>query len=289
MIIGANQHRTPFDIAFLRTLPYTLGANGLPADAAADRVQLHTHLLAARSTQADSPVYQLVALEPPLLDDLGADVFRERALYVDAVALDLGVASRVSVEEVRHVEAAIECVQDLESRLLIELLVAYREVRAWDEMVRVVGTISQPLASTPRIRELHALALNRLGRRVAASDVLTQLIADRGPSAETYGLLGRVYKDQWLQCAAGDPRAHGYLKRAINAYQRGFEADPMNWYPGINALTLMRAGGLDEDHIPDLLPVVRYAVRRRITLGTGDYWTHATCLSSQCSTGTARR
>ena len=278
VIIGANDHRPPFDIAFLRTLPYSLGPNGLPTDVATDRAQLRTHLEAARTTLTDSPVYQLVELEAPLLDHLAADVFRERALYVDRVGRDLAAAGRESVEAVRHIEGQMDSVDDLESRLLIDLLVAYRDVKAWDDIVRLVVTIPQPLASTPRVRELHALALNRLTQREAAAEILTQLIAERGQSAETYGLLGRVYKDQWLSLPRDDARARGFLKRAIDAYRRGFEADPMDWYPGINALTLMRAGGLDEDHIPDLLPVVRFAVRRRITLGTGDYWTHATML-----------
>ena len=42
-----------------------------------------------------------------------------------------------------------------------------------------------------------ALALNRDGKGEEAEKVLLDLIKKRGPSSETYGILGRVYKDRW--------------------------------------------------------------------------------------------
>ena len=47
------------------------------------------------------------------------------------------------------------------------------------------------------VREQLGLALNRAGRGEEAERVLTSLIEERGPSSETYGILGRVYKDRW--------------------------------------------------------------------------------------------
>jgi hypothetical protein len=39
--------------------------------------------------------------------------------------------------------------------------------------------------------------LNRLKRRAEAEAVLLEVIQEQGPSSETNGLLGRVYKDGW--------------------------------------------------------------------------------------------
>ena len=55
----------------------------------------------------------------------------------------------------------------------------------------------KPLAQSVLVQEQLALALNRAGRGEEAERVLTALLADRGPSSETYGILGRVYKDGW--------------------------------------------------------------------------------------------
>ena len=45
--------------------------------------------------------------------------------------------------------------------------------------------------NTVLAREQYAFALNRAGQDEAAEAVLRRVIEDRGPSSETYGLLGR--------------------------------------------------------------------------------------------------
>ena len=60
-----------------------------------------------------------------------------------------------------------------------------------------------PLAATALVQEQLALALNRTGRGDEAERVLQDLIDRRGPSSETYGLLGRVYKDRWAEAKSG--------------------------------------------------------------------------------------
>lgn len=85
------------------------------------------------------------------------------------------------------------------------------------------------------------MALNRAGRGKEAETVLINLLDNRGPSSETYGILGRVYKDRW-EAAVKDGEqffAQGLLDKAIEAYLKSFEADWRDGYPGINAVTLM--------------------------------------------------
>jgi hypothetical protein len=91
-------------------------------------------------------------------------------------------------------------------------------------------------------------------------------------------LLGRVFKDRWQSALkeGSSLRAAGHLDNAIDAYRRGFEADWRDAYPGVNAVTLMELGDPGGAAQQDLLPVVRYANRRRIDGGAPDYWDHAT-------------
>jgi hypothetical protein len=130
------------------------------------------------------------------------------------------------------------------------------------------------------VQEQLALALNRIGRGENAVGVLTELLARRGASSETYGILGRVYKDRW-QAALTDGDtflADGLLDHAIEAYRKGFETDWRDAYPGINAVTLMELRTPPVPQREELLPVVRYAVERRVVTGKPDYWDYATLL-----------
>jgi hypothetical protein len=70
------------------------------------------------------------------------------------------------------------------------------------------------------VQEQLGFALNRVGRGEEAERVLLDLITKRGPSSETYGILGRVYKDRWVaaQKAGDEFLATGLLEKAIENY-----------------------------------------------------------------------
>lgn len=89
-------------------------------------------------------------------------------------------------------------------------------------MIDLVPKMSPPLAARVMMQEQLALALNRVGRGEEAEKILLDLTAKRGPSSETYGILGRVYKDRWEAAANNGYTmlAKGLLKKAIDAYQR---------------------------------------------------------------------
>jgi hypothetical protein len=146
-------------------------------------------------------------------------------------------------------------------------------------MVRLVEAMPEPVRRTLLVREQYGFALNRDDRGEDAERVLLELVEEHGESSETLGLLGRVYKDRWAAAREESALvAEGHLDQAIDAYRRGFEADWRDAYPGINAVTLMEIrdpGGAAQQA---LVPVVRYANRRRIDGRGADYWDHATRL-----------
>src|SRR5262249_59396821 len=129
-------------------------------------------------------------------------------------------------------------------------------------------------AATTLVQEQLGLALNRAGRGDDAERVLRELIEARGPSSETCGILGRVYKDRWEAArAAGETfAARGLLDKAIATYLQGFVTDWRDAYPGVNTVTLMELKEPPDARRLQLIPIVAYAVERRIAAGKPDYW-----------------
>jgi tetratricopeptide (TPR) repeat protein len=178
------------------------------------------------------------------------------------------------------VEKELGEVADLDTGVAIDLMLSYRALSAWEDMVNLIQRFSAPLVQTVMVREQLGFALNRLKRRDEAQRVLLKLIDERGPSSETCGILGRVYKDQWEDATKAENAllANGYLDKAIKMYLQGFQADWRDFYPGINAITLMELRNPPDERRKELVPVVRYAVQRKIEKGKPDYWDHATLL-----------
>jgi hypothetical protein len=280
VLIAAGVGGIPFDLAPDRVLPYGLDPAGVPVAPEHDGERLTEALRAAREASTDSPVFQLVDdLPTPEIDRAKTDIFRDQADYSATAKRRLAAARGSGVDALREAERELGSLEDVEAGITVDLFLSYRAIRAWDEMIRLAGRMPRPLAETVMVREQLGFALNRLGRSDEAEAVLRGVLEQRGPSSETYGLLGRVYKDRWAAERERSPaRARGFLRQAVDAYRRGFEADWRDAYPGINAVTLMEIldpGGEEQQR---LVPVVRYAAERRVADGRADYWDHATRL-----------
>jgi len=170
-------------------------------------------------------------------------------------------------------------VADADPAVVVDLFLSYRAVKDWSAMVSLTERMAPPLRQTILVQEQLGLALNRIGRHAEAEHVLQSLIATHGPSSESNGILGRVYKDLWEKAkTSGSPAARGYLTKAIDTYLRGFEADWRDAYPGVNAVTLMELADPPDSRQQDLMPVVTYAVQRRLQSKSPDYWDYATLL-----------
>jgi tetratricopeptide (TPR) repeat protein len=281
VLVFAEGGRLPFDVAPLRAMPYQLDG-GKPANAEATRGALAKQLEAARARTQDSPVFQLLNWTTvPDIAHVKTDVFRERAEYSARHKAELATARKAgpaAAEQLHAIEQSLGRLEDNEAGVVIDLFLSYRAIKGWDDMVRLVGRMDKALRNTVMVQEQLALALNRLGKRDEAEQVLTTLIERRGPSSETYGILGRVYKDSWEDAArAGEKlRARALLDQAIDAYLLGFQADPRDAYPGVNAITLMEVRDPPDPRRLKLVPVVQYAVERKMASGSPDYWDYAT-------------
>ncbi len=279
VLIAGSGMRLPFDVAPLRAIRYELDSVGLPANTQEARQQLAERLKKCRNPSDDSPLYQLLTGIPrPDIERLKTDSFRDVVEYSKKMKSRLNDARNKGSEAVAEVEKEI-CVVDADPAIVVDLYLSYRATNDWSAMVSLVEKMSPPIKRTILVQEQLGFALNRLERHADAEHVLKELISNYGPSSESNGILGRVYKDQWAKAKAfGDPAAAGYLRKAIDTYLKGFEVDWRDAYPGVNAVTMMEVADPPDSRQRDLLPVVMYAVRRRLESRNPDYWDYATLL-----------
>jgi hypothetical protein len=273
----------PFDVALLRGLPYGLGADGKPSRTAADCAALTARLKAARELNTDSPVYQMVEGFPDI-QRLKTDVFRDRVDYSRQMKDRLRNARETGADAVHAVEnelaASPTWTVDTEAAILVDLYLSYRAVKDWPAMMSLAAKMPPHLSATTMVQEQLGFALNRAGKPDDAEAVLKAVIERHGPSSETCGILGRVYKDRWEAALRANENfaAKGWLSKAIETYLQGFESDWRDAYPGVNAVTLMELKEPPDPRRAKIIPVVAYAVERRISAGQPDYWDHATRL-----------
>lgn len=281
--------KLPFDIALLRGMYYGVDERGVPnANAKTKIAAAITDQLSEmrQNPHDDSPVYQLIGdLSRDYVGHESTDIFREQAEYARdikeglATARSKGGGALAAIDEIAA-RPGMQLLNEVETGVIIDLMLSYRAVAAWDKIIDLYGRMPRPLQLTTMVQEQYALALNRANRGDEAERVLINLIKERGPSSETNGILGRIYKDRWdiAQKAKEKFKAAGELRKAIDAYAAGFDADWRDPYPGINACTLMEMQDKPDPRQRDIMPVVRYAALRRAQRPTADYWDHATML-----------
>lgn len=295
--IYARHQPIPFDLNFLRALPYELGSQNRFDKQEADALR---QALAARLRQLreiageedtiDSPLFQLLGEWKPDISRLKTDIFREQVRYSESRKTEMVRARSMSKAEGREalhrIQSNLGNLDNQEAGVLVDLLLSYRALSDWTGMVELYEAMPAILERQVMVREQLAFALNRRAGqpersenerqqdRQRALQILAEVESEQGPSSETCGLVGRVYKDLWDETRSSAPRmARGYLKKTIEAYVRGFESDWRDAYPGVNAVTLLdiRGNAKSLGERDRLLPVVRFAAEQRLKGTTSDY------------------
>jgi hypothetical protein len=289
--VFAGSHELPFDVRYLRSMPYALGDQNTFTDqnAQALREGLARTLRTAREVAvsdaaADSPLFHLLqGYRAPELAHLVTDTFRDRVRYSELLRQRIKTARRApkpeAPEQLRAIQVELAAnVDAVELGGLVDLFLSYRAVEAFDRIIELYAILPVELQRTVMVREQLAFAYNRLGEGERALELLKAVESERGANPETCGLIGRIHKDRWAEARKDPVAAAGHLDTALEAYLRGYEADWRDFYPGINALTLLDVRGRPEDlSLKDrLLPVVEYAVERRSAGKQPGYWEHAT-------------
>jgi tetratricopeptide (TPR) repeat protein len=287
----ADCRQPPVDVHSLTPLPYRFAEGNRfgPGEAAELATNLTRRLLDLKSGArehrgADIPLLQLLSdYRVPEVAHLKTDVFRDRVAYSASLKADLARArAKGGIDAAAAIEAGLGNFENIEIGVLVDLYLTWRALSQWDRMIGLYKRLPYALQRAVMIREQLGFALNRMGRREEALDVLEHVLKQQGASSETLSLIGRVYKDQWIEVRRyGDRlRAEVYLKKAIEAYSAGFTVDCRDAHPGINAVTLLDIHGSPESLLrkSELLPVVRFAVQQRLDGTKPFYWEWAALL-----------
>jgi hypothetical protein len=283
----------PFDVACVRAIPYAL-ENGRIAEAAASELResiiRRIHDALQGPVTKDSPLFQLFDGFPGIeISHELTDVFRDRVEYSARFRSSLAEARAIkpredAIRRLQEIESDLGDLRAIEKGVLVDLFLSLRDVSGWNEMINLYERFPADVRSAVICRQQYALALNRRAEgndREQAIAVLEQLIKEHGLSAETGGILGRIYKDKYQEAKReGRIDAEFFLDQAIDAYRKGFEAEPADYYPGVNAINLLLQKGDPEslEQVDYLTPLVSFAVARRGGLNSTDYWDLATVL-----------
>jgi hypothetical protein len=282
VILFAEGTTLPFDIALLRGIPYRTGEGGVPLEPESCSARVAQQLREARANpHDDSPLFQLIHDMPRHeVDHSKTDLFRATFDYSRKYKERLAEALAKGEAAVNAIaaEPALKNLDAIEAGVVIDLYLSLRDVKNYKGMIELYDRMPAPLKRARITREQLAFALNREGRGIEAEGVLKEVIAEFGPSSETNGLLGRIYKDRWDAAKkAGKIEAPALLKNAIEAYLTGFQTDWRDAYPGVNAVTLMEMQSKPDPRQAEILPVVRYAAAQKAKR-SADYWDYATLL-----------
>ncbi len=288
-----------FDVAPLRAFPYDF------TDGAIIDVQQQTEALATlikinlnnQKAQEDSPIGQLITTYKfPNLDYLQEDAasFTDWVKSTNASKDELGAqvknwkqagkennadGQKDAVQKVKAIEIAEGSGLKYNYDLLHVLLDSYKSMGAFAEIARMLSpVVNGAVTENVFLQQQLAFAYNKIKQREDAEKILLAIIDKYGTDSETNGLLGAVYKGMMDDNITDDLLHQEYLTKAADSYLAGFEADPRNFYPGINALTLMFLSEQADARFNRFMPVVTYAAERQLASKTKDYWVQATML-----------
>jgi len=275
--IFAFDAELPFDLKMERTIPYKLSQEGSLIDADEEIEKLVTKIEYCRNnTHTDSPVFQLVDgfKVTHNLSHEKTDVFRKQAEYDNDIKGQLFEARNESKEKVCSIWDELKPISEKSAGIVVDLFLSLRAISAFKEMVNLYEEMDEPLKQTKLVREQFGFALNRIGEKKKAEKILKDIIEEYGFDPETNGILGRVYKDQFLdQQNKNSVLAKAHLKKAIECYRKGFDADFRDAYPGVNLVSLAEIAG-ESEIVSEYLPIVEFAAKRRMK--NPDYWDLAT-------------
>ena len=290
VIINAYSSRPPFDLASMRWLGYHIEGGRL-SEPEADRL---IEILAGELREArendfpDSPIFDLFpGYGVTIPAEIGSRLITRRdpseslrRSLLDATRGERG--ARLSM--LQPLEGPILARAASDPALAADLLTAYRDASAWGEVVRVAEKLPSEVGQRPLVQQQLAMALNRRGLpgdRERATGILLELAHTQG-DAETYGMLGRIFKDRYRETGGAAD-----LDAAVEHYRHGHERSSSDYYAGINLVTLLKVKGDPNalQEIQQLLPGLRQRLEKEVESGRVDYWNVATRLELECVTG----
>ncbi|TNM94758.1 mitogen-activated protein kinase kinase kinase 5 isoform X2 [Takifugu flavidus] len=172
--------------------------------------------------------------------------FREMILNEIRKARELYSGTELAAE-LSRIQHRLDNVECLSVDIVINLLLTYRDIQDYESIVKLVETLEKlptfdPMAH-PHVKFHYAFALNRRnlpGDRQKALDIMLPLVeAEEQVASDIYCLVGRIYKDMFLESHFTDTQSRD---SGTHWFKRGFESEP-TLHSGINYAVLLLAAG----------------------------------------------
>ncbi|MFM9087233.1 MAG: TRAFs-binding domain-containing protein, partial [Cyanobium sp.] len=162
LTIFAKHQKVPFDVNFLRSLPYDLGKDNAFGEvearalreAVGKRLQELRELVISQAP-VDSPLFQLLSeWKPPEISHMKTDVFREQvqlnegfkrrlsAIRSKAKRPDLLAEAKLDLSELRQEIGALDAV---DAGTTIDLFLSYRALEDWESMIALYQQMPEVL------------------------------------------------------------------------------------------------------------------------------------------------
>jgi tetratricopeptide (TPR) repeat protein len=304
--IQAGRAYMPFDVFNVRTIPYHITPEGLPDP---EHIEKDKAAIArvTRSTWASdvdaihSPVFNILTglAEPErhtLRTPLATGFWREYNEWKQRVT----VAQRQ-----KRIGDILLLTEEIKNPLIKEEAIgeAGNALKNMNRYELALDQYRKGLEVNPQnmtFRREEALLLNRIGRVDDAIVKVEGLLANTPNDSEALSILGRIYKEMWVESwrwveqkekrlkTAYD--SYHWLLKAVDTYMKGFRIDLNQFYPGVNALTLSTmlvdlAAKFEDPQSPDpevawvrnnldeLRGALTFALEAYIDNDRADYWT----------------
>ncbi len=281
ILMGEAGAHVPFNISHSRVLTYHVDDSGRLTDSDAESLRTVLHSVIQQGLverRNDSPVFEFYpGYRVDLPEDLRPRVPQPR-VYNESAKFAIKGTFRVREEAAKEAEQMVRTTAPQDPAAALDVLKRYRDLSAWDDLIRFADDLPESVRQAAQVRQILALALNRRnqsGDRERAIGIMEQMVQETGGDGETFGILGRIYKDRFA--VTNDPAD---MDHAIDCYRQGFEKEPSDYYPGVNLVNLLLVHGGDaaQKELDTLVPRVRAALARRMDPERSDYWELATAL-----------
>ena len=298
ILIQGKLHPPPFDIGNNSIIMYDIEKDGKLNSKTIEflkKVIKERLKRAPKYKEIDSPIFIHFKDYPPVkLSHEITDVFQERVQIEDKFKQDLEKAltnkpnNPSRTKELIKIKKKLGNLDTTDDNILLRLMLTFRRVEAWDEMVKLCKSFSTQLRESYMVKQQEAFARNRRnnpGDIQEAEKLLESALNKYGEDPETLGILGRVYKDMYKDAKKRNSiTSTTLLDKSIDAYTRGFYSEPSDYYPGVNVITLLLEKGDQESFkkAKELIPLVYFAASRTIGPSSKDYWALATLLELNC-------
>jgi hypothetical protein len=304
VLLGPKGTSPPFDTRFIRHFSYSLAGTAISDREALEAIRtLQPFFDPGHLEQAgrDSPVFEFFELSarPPLtrlqLRGGGGEAPRMLAELHSRVDRAADQGDTEELDRLAREIPGLPLHPSERGQLLLAVGIALRENRQPKRAVDVLSALAydpedghyelwaQQLAMALRRQGEEALA--REGRDPEplwekAQGLLDGVLAiDNDP--ETCGIAGGLAKQRAARALIDGQRELGaaHLGKAARLYLDGIEADPANYYAGLNAVTTLRVlaqrlGGSAEQLqlARELLPVALFSARTAVKHDPDDFW-----------------